>query len=512
TIDHARDVFVSGIYCYIADEDGGVQIINVNNPASPTNVSAINTGGYVYGVYVEGNTLCIADYFSKFFVYDVTNPATPIHRGNITLNNNAYDLSVDGNIAYVADGYSGLLAIDITDPTDPVILDTYFSGDYVKDAKFEDDKVYIADATAGVVVIDASDPSDLTLIGSYDTWNWPEGLFVKDDMVYVADYMGGLLVLDHNGHESPMYAQSTNLVLISTDAQITKAKMTLQNYSTLWSGMAVGMYLSADGGVNWQAVDNGAETALTHPGTDLRFRLILVNFNDVNATWVSELTVEYTTKLNSISLDSPSYDAYIADNTPTLSWSPITGADSYILQVDDAPDFVAQIVNASVSGSAENYTTTTLPDGFYYWRILGIDSSGYPGEWSDTWNFTIDTTDPVVVGEPDFDFNEGETGHNVNWTITELNVAYFTVYLDETAVPLGLLTFDGTTLWISTDGLGTGLHNYTLEVLDDAGNTGTDVVYVDVNIVVGEFKPVMVVLPLLTVIGICSILISKRRK
>ena len=514
TIDHPRDVFISGIYCYVADESGGVQIVNVTNPASPTNATAINTGGYAYGVYVEDTTLCIADYFNRFLVYDVTNPNTPVHRGNISLPSNAYDLSVDGNIAYVADGWDGLLSIDVTNPSTPIILDKYNSGSYVKDAKFEEHKVYITDQDSGVIVIDATNPSDLTLIGSYDTWNWPEGLFVKDRMVYVADYFGGLLVLDHTGHVSPMFVQSTTVVPITDDTQVIKASILLNNYSTLWGGMAIGLYLSADGGANWQAVTHGALTTLTNPGKDLRFLLKLINLNDVNATWVSELTIEYTTELDSVVQDSPSDGSYTNDNTPTLSWDAITGAASYILQVNDAPDFIAQIVNASVSGTATNYTTTTLADDLYYWRILAIDSEGDAGKWSNVSTFTIDTTDPVVVGEPDFVMDEYETGYNVNWTIVETNLAYFTVYINESAAPLAALTWDGTTLWISTDGIEDGFYNYTLEVLDDAGNIGTDTVYVIVNnvIIIGEFNPTAIVLPLLSLLGICSIFILKRRK
>ncbi len=510
TIDHPRDVYVKGIYCYVADEDGGVQIINVNNPASPTNVTAIDTGGYVYGVYVEGDYLCIADYFSKFFVYNVANPYIPIYQGNISLSSNAYDLSVDGNIAYVADGWAGLLTIDIADPTDPTILDTYNSGDYVKDAKFEEKKVYITDQTSGVVVIDATDPSDLTLIGSYDTWNWPEGLFVKDRMVYVSDYMGGFLVLDHTGYVTPVYVQSTNVVSITDDVFITKATLLLNNFSTLWGGMAIGMYVSSNGGGNWTYVTNGVETRIDNPGKDLRFQLLLVCLNLVNATWVSELTLSYTSEPDSPNILTPTDGTHTSDNTTTLTWDPVIGADSYILQINDASNFIAQIVNASLLGSATDYQTPELPDDTYYWRILAIDSAGDPGNWSSIWSFTIDTTNPVVVGESDFDFNEGETGHNVTWDIFENNPAYFAIYLNDTPVP-GMITPDDSQIWISTDGLESGIHNYTLVLIDKVGNIGKDTVFVTVNVVISEFNSTLAVLPIIFSIGICILFATKRR-
>ena len=510
TIDHARDVFVVGDYAYVADESGGVQIVNVNDPANPTNSSAIDIDGLISGVYVEDSKLYIVDYYGGFFVYDVSVPSVPVYRGNFSLAS-GYDLSVDGNTAYVACGWNGFFTINVTDSTTPTILDTYSTGNHMKDAKFEDHKVYVTDTILGVLVFDVTDPSDISLIGSYDTWSWPDGLFVKDKMVYVADYMGGFLVLDHTGFVDRVIAQSTAVVTVTDDAQIVKASMVLEDYSTLWSGMAIALYLSADGGANWQYLDNGEEITFTNPGTDLRFQLILVCFNLVNATWVSELNIGYTTELDSVGKNSPINNFDTNENAPTLTWYALTGAVNYLLQVDSTGSWISPELNVTVSGSASDYTTSPFSDGTYYWRIAGIDSDGDLGKWSTVWQFTVDTIDPIVTGPADFDLTEGETGYNITWILTEINIDGWSVYYN-TSVDPGLVTLVGDELNISTDGLATGTYNFTCVVTDRAGNIGKDTVIVTVNAVIAEFNPGIVVLPILMVVGICSIFILKRRK
>jgi len=473
TIDHPRDVFVSSGFCYIADEAGGVQIVLVTNPANPTNVTAINVGGHIYGVYVVDSMLYFVDYFGRFFIYDVTTPMVPVYQGNVTLPNNAYDLSIDGNTAYIACGWAGLVTIDITTSTAPVILDTYNSGDNVKDAKFEDNKVYITDSMSGVIVIDADDPSDLQLIGSYDTWNWPDGLFVKDKFVYVTDYFGGFLILDHTGYESPVVAQSTTLITVTDETQIVEASILLTNYSTLWAGMAIVLYLSADDGANWLAVTHGVLTAFTNPGTQLKFKLLMICNNIVNTTWVSELTIDYTTVLDETGLNWPSINLYTRDNTPTLTWDPITGASNYLLQIDSSGSWVSPEFNVTV-GSA-TFTTTPLTDDRYYWRVAGIDSQGDLGVWSTTWFFNIDT---VAPGQTDLMLPANMSSTNDAtplfewWSVAGADFYFLQGDNNSDYLSPEIMQYTTATSFALTTPLADNSYYWRVKALDTAGNQG----------------------------------------
>ncbi|MDO9027212.1 MAG: hypothetical protein Q7U87_04955, partial [bacterium] len=54
-------VAVSGNYAYVADGDSGLRIINISNPASPTETSCYDTPGCAYAVAVSGNYAYVAD-------------------------------------------------------------------------------------------------------------------------------------------------------------------------------------------------------------------------------------------------------------------------------------------------------------------------------------------------------------------------------------------------------------------------------------------------------------------
>src|SRR5687768_11247915 len=55
----ARGVALSGNYAYVADRNGGLQVIDVSNPASPQRVGG--SSGVPWGVAVSGNYAYLAE-------------------------------------------------------------------------------------------------------------------------------------------------------------------------------------------------------------------------------------------------------------------------------------------------------------------------------------------------------------------------------------------------------------------------------------------------------------------
>jgi len=53
-------------------------------------------------------------------------------------------------------------------------------------------------------------------------------------------------------------------------------------------------YLSADGGSNWEEVQNNVEHLFTNTGTDLRFKIVGIGTGGAN-TYITNLKVTYTT-------------------------------------------------------------------------------------------------------------------------------------------------------------------------------------------------------------------------
>ena len=100
---------ISGDYAYVADRHGGLRIIDVSDPADPTETGFYDTPGSAEAIAVSGNYAYVADDIaSGLRVIDVSNPATPTETGHLNTPGYAWDVAVVGNYTYVADRESGL--------------------------------------------------------------------------------------------------------------------------------------------------------------------------------------------------------------------------------------------------------------------------------------------------------------------------------------------------------------------------------------------------------------------
>lgn len=74
--------------------------------------------------------------------------------------------------------------------------------------------------------------------------------------------------------------------------------------------------------------------------------------------------------------------------TPTLSWSGVTWAESYEIQVASDPQFTGVVFSRSAI-SERFVVIDALPNGRYYWRVRAKRSDGSFGNWSQVDGFTI---------------------------------------------------------------------------------------------------------------------------
>jgi hypothetical protein len=161
-VGQALNVVVSGHYAYVADGAGGLQILDVSNPAAPILAGSLDTGGFARGLAVAGGRAYLTDFYNGFLVVDVSNPSAPVRMGSVA----AYGdkIAVVGHYAYVA-GY-GLSIIDISNPSEPVITRRIDIGGWFYDIAVVGDYAYMLTASAddvplipgGLWIVDVSDP------------------------------------------------------------------------------------------------------------------------------------------------------------------------------------------------------------------------------------------------------------------------------------------------------------------------------------------------------------------
>ena len=105
---------------YIGGAYSGLRIIDVSNPAAPTEVGSFDTPGQSYDVQVVGSLVYVAD-DSWLRIIDVSNPAAPTEVGSFNTPADAWNVQVVDDLVYVADMAGGLQILrvlgSVSEPT-----------------------------------------------------------------------------------------------------------------------------------------------------------------------------------------------------------------------------------------------------------------------------------------------------------------------------------------------------------------------------------------------------------
>ena len=133
------------------------------------------------------------------------------------------------------------------------------------------------------------------------------------------------------------------------------------------------------------------------PGTGLAVDTYYWRVRAINAcgegSWSSTWDLIRST-LSAPDLFSPTNGSTISDTTPIFSWSSVSGASSYHIQVDDDSGFSSLEIDETVS-STSHTPGSALPDGaITYWRVRASNPYG-SGPWSAVWEFTISMPSPL---------------------------------------------------------------------------------------------------------------------
>ncbi|MDH4210162.1 MAG: hypothetical protein OEV79_01775 [candidate division WOR-3 bacterium] len=243
---YAEKVELVGDLAYVADGQGGLQIVDISNPESTSVI-----GNYVpYGW--DANAVAVRDTFAYvamsplgggllvLSIADPTSPYSLVQDGSFS----AYDVvapAADTAYVYIAAGY-WFYVWDITFQSYTRRLKTY--GDVIalqmvdtlaylsceqmgmwifnlaspdtlpvgwidtpanaRSLFINGNQAYVADGRAGLIIIDIADPAHPVIVGEFDTRDYANEVCVSGDKAYVADGDGGLFVIDVSNPEDPV--------------------------------------------------------------------------------------------------------------------------------------------------------------------------------------------------------------------------------------------------------------------------------------------------------------------
>ena len=209
---------MTGDLALAADGSAGLRVIDISDPASPTEAGFLDTPGYALGVAVTGSLALVADLNEGLRVIDISDPTNPQEVGSADTPGSAYGVAVIGDLALVADGGSGLRLIDISDPTSPQEVGFFGTPGYAYGVVVSGDLALVADWDAGLAIVRllATMAGSVTLQGQLDhsgttiSFNGPEtgsAITGPDGSFSVALQAGGYVV--RAGHPYHLPAEVT---------------------------------------------------------------------------------------------------------------------------------------------------------------------------------------------------------------------------------------------------------------------------------------------------------------
>jgi hypothetical protein len=194
---------------FVADMTGlaVVDISNINSPVYDTTLLAADEA---QDVWLDGSRAYIADYAAGLRILDVADPAQPTDLGGIDSINSVTQSAV-GRDSFAFIGWAQppyLRTIDVTDPSRPRTAGGCRVFDWPADMVLRDSLLYVAQAYR-FQVVNVARPRQPVLVGSCVTMDGTEfGLAIQDSFAYMMS--GWLQIVNVARPDSPFIVSTTS--------------------------------------------------------------------------------------------------------------------------------------------------------------------------------------------------------------------------------------------------------------------------------------------------------------
>jgi hypothetical protein len=159
-------------------------------------------------------------------------------------------------------------------------------------------------------------------------------------------------------------------------------------------GTNIDYFMSADGGVHWEAVTPGILHEFVYTGDDLRWRVEFIG-PEYRSAHIYNIEINY--EFN----EAPSIPS-LADlgdkifGTFKVDWSDSTddvAVDHYVLQMSDTLSFTTLLKEWTTTKSSK---TVMIGKGDFYFRVQAVDDEGFPSEWSIAKSTTVNLSTTIL--------------------------------------------------------------------------------------------------------------------
>lgn len=213
-----------GLYIYDVSDETNITQLSFFSTHNPDSVRNSTWGNQVLGIDVVGDYAYLATYYGGLVIVDVTNPNSPTFAGKIPLFNlnapgarESWDVKVIGNYAYLAAG-RGMIVVDVSDKANPTVVSNLDlgGGDASQVITISGNYAFVAMRSSGVRIVDISNPVNpialTTITADFNASNWAYDVEVDGSYLYVANHFAGnIRIYDVSDLLSPILVSTVDV-------------------------------------------------------------------------------------------------------------------------------------------------------------------------------------------------------------------------------------------------------------------------------------------------------------
>ncbi len=344
----ALNVTVSGNYAYVTTDNSGLRIVDISNPTSNMQeIGSISFSNYCSGVSVLGNYAYVTNNANGLKIIDISNPSNPQLVKTIPMANEANFVKVSGNYAYVTTNVQGLKIIDISNPAAASIIGSYPLPDESMGLDILGNYVYIANNLSGLRILDVSNPTNPQLKGTYNTNGQSFNVAVEGNYAYVADYDFGLRIINISNPTIPIEVGYYNTNGLTYGTSVKDGKAYVADYDF---GMHIIQNTLYQSGTISLTQPNGGE--YLNVGSTYNIKWISNGINNVRIEYSTNNGSSWNNIINSVSASTGNYNWVVPNITSNQCKIKVSSSiEPLINDVSDNPFRIYKlIINSPIAG------------------------------------------------------------------------------------------------------------------------------------------------------------------
>ncbi|MFC1898048.1 hypothetical protein ACFLYJ_00590 [Candidatus Cloacimonadota bacterium] len=199
--DRTLSSYIVQNFAYVASHSGvntpGVVLkLDISIIEEPVVVDFTNIQGIPKSIYVDGDYAYIAAGEDGLSIVYIAGSSLFVV-SNYPLAD-ARDVFIDGNYAFVADGMNGMKILDILDPLLPTLVSTVSSSGVTNDVHVYGNYAFMADGESGLRIVNITNIYYPSIVSTINTGGFVYGVSAEEDYIYFVDREKGFYVVDYS--------------------------------------------------------------------------------------------------------------------------------------------------------------------------------------------------------------------------------------------------------------------------------------------------------------------------